>query len=156
MRHEWWLLRACHAAVATLLLYSTLPGIHEEMLSRGCELLYHMGQYIPEANDLVLGLWNEAHSREIRWPEVGKRFLRASLVNVRRSIVVNAAPLTLSDSGIGVSMPNPGQVTFAQKITSVEGPSFVLDNLKRMEHEHMVLVKEQLQVLSDPPGCLSH
>ena len=156
MRHECWLLRACHAAVATLLLYSTLPGIHEEMLSRGCELLYHMGQYIPEANNLVLGLWNEAQSREIRWPEVGKRFLGASLVNARRSIIVNATPLTLTDSGIGVSIPNANQVTFAQKITSIEGPSFVVDNLKRMGHEQMVLVKEQLQVLNDPLGCLSH
>ena len=156
MRHECWLLRACHAAVATLLLYSTLPGIHEEMLSRGCELLYHMGQYMPEANDLVLGLWDEGQSREIRWPEVGKRFLEASLVNVRRITIVNAAPLTLTDSGIGVSIPNPDQVTFAKKITSVEGPSFVVDNLKRIGHEQMVLVKEQLQVLSDSPGRFLH
>ena len=120
MRHDSWLLHSCHAAVATLLVNNTLPGIHEESLSRGCQLLYHMGQYMPRANGLILAIWNEAQDRDIKWPAVGKRFLRASLVNVQRTTVLNASHLRLSEGSIGEPLLHSHRVSFRKTLESIE------------------------------------
>ena len=79
-----------------------------------------MGQYMPGANGLILAIWNKAQDRNIKWPAVGRRLLRASLVNVQRTTVLNASHLRLSEGSIGEPLLHSHRVSFRKTLESIE------------------------------------
>lgn len=117
-RHEPWLVYACHFAVSTLLFKLSLPGPHEGTAIQGCELLFDMGLYIPQANNMLLALSEEARSRGIEVPGPCKKFLGAGVTAIGRVSIANVTPLVYS--GSGTAPDRPCQAIFSRRIESLE------------------------------------
>ncbi|UNI14819.1 hypothetical protein JDV02_001411 [Purpureocillium takamizusanense] len=119
MRLECWLVYACHASVASLLTNLPLPGPHEDLLCRGCELLFEMGHYMPRANDLLLALQDEASLRNIEIPNACKPYLDAGAALARRINIRNVTPLLFTPANEGLELQSC-QVTFGSHIEGLE------------------------------------
>lgn len=116
-RHDYWLLHTCEIAVRGLLL-ENLVGTMEDSLAKGCELLYNMGRYMPQANAILLDVSKHSWKSESRVSERAKRILQAGSIRVQATVIKNAWHLKVDGDEPGL-IP-AGRIAFREDVDVIE------------------------------------
>jgi hypothetical protein len=118
-RHDYWLLHTCEIAVKQLLLLEeNLVGPTEDHLAKGCELLYRIGRYMPQANKILLDVSKHVHKCEGKVSDRVKRILQAGSARVRPTVIENASYLEIEGSEAGL-IP-AGRIAFHETMKKTE------------------------------------
>ncbi|OAA39939.1 Zn(2)-C6 fungal-type DNA-binding domain protein [Metarhizium rileyi] len=116
-RHDYWLLHTCETAVRRLLLETNLRGPAKDYLAKGCELLYSIGRYMPQANRILLDVKKYVLENDMAIPDTLKTTLQAGSTRATPTVIANAAYLVLEGDDAG--MLPLGQLEFNEIIESI-------------------------------------
>lgn len=90
----------------------------EDSLAKGCELLYNMGRYMPQANRILLDVNKHIWKSESRVSERAKRILQAGSIRVRPTVIKNAWHLKVDGDEAGL-IP-AGHIAFREDVDVIE------------------------------------
>lgn len=116
-RQDYWLLHTCEIAVKHLLLEKNLLDPTEDYLAKGCELLYSIGRYMPQANRILDDVNNHIKERNIEVSDRIKTMLQAGSTRVRPTIIANASYLQLDPTDAKRMLV--GSMAFNEAIESI-------------------------------------